>query len=200
MNPLDLIDDVGLDGFRYYVLADTAYGNDGDFTLRGPRHPLQLRPRQQPRQPARPRRHRGRQEVRRHRPARAIPTSPLAAVAATAYTDTVAGWDIVQPSRALDATWQLIRATNAHLEANEPWKAEPGPAVDAVMGDALEALRIVAILVQPAMPDTAQAVWERIGLTGQVVDQRLPAAAAWGQYPGGVAVTKGDALFPRLTV
>ena len=35
------------------------------------------------------------------------------------------------------------------------------------MGDALEALRIVAILVQPAMPDTAQAVWERIGMTGQ---------------------------------
>ena len=53
----------------------------------------------------------------------------------------------MQPSRALDATWQLIRATNAYLEANEPWKAEPGPDVDAVMGDALEALRIVAILV-----------------------------------------------------
>ena len=68
------------------------------------------------------------------------------------------------------------------------------------MGDALEALRIVAILVQPAMPDTAQAVWERIGMTGQVGDQRLPDAAAWGRYPGGVAVTKGDALFPRLTV
>ena len=36
-------------------------------------------------------------------------------------------------------------------------------------------------------------------MTGQVADQRLPAAAAWGRYPGGVAVTKGDALFPRLT-
>ena len=35
VNPLDLIDDVGLDGFRYYVLADTAYGNDGDFTYEG---------------------------------------------------------------------------------------------------------------------------------------------------------------------
>ena len=48
----------------------------------------------------------------------------------------------------------------------------------------LEALRIVAILVQPAMPDAAQAVWERIGMTGQVGDQRLPDAAAWGQYAG----------------
>ena len=35
VNPLDLIDEVGVDGFRYYVLADTAYGNDGDFTYEG---------------------------------------------------------------------------------------------------------------------------------------------------------------------
>jgi methionyl-tRNA synthetase len=103
----------------------------------------------------------------------------------------------VQPNRALEATWSLIRATNAYLEANEPWKAEPGAAVDAVMGDALEALRIVAILASPAVPATSQHVWERIGLTGQVGDQRLPDAARWGGYPGGVAVVKGDPLFPR---
>jgi len=66
-----------------------------------------------------------------------------------------------------------------------------------VMGDALEALRIVAVLITPAIPQTAQAVWERIGMPGQVSDQRIPAAATWGQYPGGATVTKGDPLFPR---
>jgi methionyl-tRNA synthetase len=114
-----------------------------------------------------------------------------------AYEGAVAGWAEVQPSRALESTWSLIRATNAYLEANEPWKSEPGPAVDAVMGDALEALRIVAVLASPAMPDTCQHVWERIGLSGLVSDQRLPAAAAWGGYPGGLVVVKGDPLFPR---
>ena len=44
--------------------------------------------------------------------------------------------------------------------------------------DALEALRIVSVLASPALPSTCQTVWERIGLTGQVSDQRLPAAAA----------------------
>jgi methionyl-tRNA synthetase len=120
-------------------------------------------------------------------------------VAASAFAEASAQWDVVQPSKALDATWQLVRATNGHLEANEPWKAEPGPLVDAVMGDALEALRIVAVLVQPAVPDTAQAIWERIGLPGSVADQRLPDAARWGQYSPGAPVVKGDALFPRLT-
>ena len=44
----------------------------------------------------------------------------------------------------------------------EPWTMEPGPAVDAVLGDALEVLRIVAILIAPAMPATAVEVWRRI--------------------------------------
>ena len=55
VKPLDLVDTVGVDGFRYYVLADTPYGQDGDFTYERPGRPLQRRPRQQPRQPASPR-------------------------------------------------------------------------------------------------------------------------------------------------
>ena len=125
--------------------------------------------------------------------------SPLAAEAAAAVTATVEAWGNVQPNRALDATWSLIRATNAFLEANEPWKSEPGAAVDAVMGDALEALRVVAVLAYPAVPRTSQEIWERIGLKGNVADQRLPEGAEWGGYPGGVTVVKGDPLFPRIT-
>jgi len=196
VDPLDLIDDIGLDGFRYYVLADTPYGQDGDFTYEGliSRYNSDLA------------NNLGNLLSRVATvvgkkcggvgPAPAA-DSPLAASAVAAYDATAQWWSEVQPSRALEATWQLIKATNAHLEANEPWKAEPGPAVDRIMGDALEALRIVAILASPAVPQTAQAVWERIGMSGQVSDQRLPQSAAWGGYPGGLAVEKGDPLFPR---
>jgi methionyl-tRNA synthetase len=31
-----------------------------------------------------------------------------------------------------------------------------------------------------------------------VLDQRLPEAANWGGYPGGLPVPKGPPLFPRL--
>jgi methionyl-tRNA synthetase len=198
IDPLDLIDEVGLDGFRYYVLADTAYGNDGDFSIEGftSRYNSDLA------------NNLGNLLARVAtvvaKKCGGIGTapdldSPLGAVAATAFREAAAHWDQVQPSRALDATWQLVRATNAHLETNEPWKAEPGPGVDAVLGDALEALRIVAILAFPAIPETAQAIWDRIGLAGDVADQRLPEAVTWGQYIPGAPVTKGDALFPRLT-
>ena len=198
VNPLDLIDEVGLDGFRYYVLADTSYGNDGDFSIEGftTRYNSDLA------------NNLGNLLARvatvvakKCNGIGTAPTAdgPLAAAAAKAYAETVGYWDLVQPSKALEATWHLVHATNLHLETNEPWKAEPGPGVDAVMGDALEALRIVAVLAQPAIPDTAQAIWERIGLDGNVADQRLPDAAAWGGYVPGAGVTKGDALFPRLS-
>jgi methionyl-tRNA synthetase len=74
---------------------------------------------------------------------------------------------------------------------------EPGPEVDAVLGDALEVLRIVGLLVAPAMPSTAAEIWRRIGVAGDPSAARLPAAAAWGGYAGGAEVVKGGPLFPR---
>ena len=35
VNPLELADDVGVDAFRYYLLAETPYGQDGDFSYEG---------------------------------------------------------------------------------------------------------------------------------------------------------------------
>ena len=197
VKPLDLVDTVGVDGFRYYILADTPYGQDGDFTYEGliARYNADLA------------NNLGNLAARvatvvgskcgGDGPAPAA-DSPLAEAAAAAVDGTAAAWDAVAPSRALEATWQLVRATNAHLEANEPWKLEPGPRLEAVLGDALEALRIVAVLASPAIPATAQAIWERIGLPGAIGDQRVPADVAWGRYPGGLRVTKGPSLFPRI--
>ena len=123
--------------------------------------------------------------------------SPLAGVVAAAYNDAAAAWANTQPSVALEATWRIIRETNDYLQTNEPWKMEPGPECDAVMGDALEVLRVVTILASPAMPGACDVIWRRIGLSGSPRDERLPAAAAWGGYPGGLVIEAGDPLFPR---
>jgi methionyl-tRNA synthetase len=199
VNPLDLIDVVGVDGFRYYVLAETTYGNDGDFSDEGlikqfnsdlannlgnlaARVATVVEKKCGGIGPA------------------SSATSPLAHIAATAVAETSQAWASVQPSKALEATWKLISATNSYLEDNEPWKMEPGDAVNTVMGDALEALRIVTILANPALPTTTQEIWNRIGLSGNITDLRINADTKWGQYTGGTQVVKGQPLFPRLTV
>ena len=194
--PTDLVADFGVDGFRYHFLRDVPFGPDGDFSYEGmvARYNADLA---------------NNFGNLLSRVATVVekkcggvgpapsPESPLADAAATALASASAAWAAVQPHDALDATWQLIRAANAYLEAHEPWKLDPGPAVDTVMGDALEALRIVALLASPAVPASAAEVWRRIGLPGRPDEQRLPAAAAWGGYPGGLAVEKGAPLFPR---
>jgi methionyl-tRNA synthetase len=124
--------------------------------------------------------------------------SPLRGDAETAVLETTAAWNRFAPQAALEATWRLIGATNSFLEQNAPWKMEPGSEVEAVMGDALEAIRIVSILITPAMPTVASEIWRRIGLSGLPTDGDFNANTKWGLFPKGVNVEKGDPLFPRI--
>ncbi len=195
--PADLVADFGVDGFRYHFLRENPFGPDGDFSYEAMvgRYNSDLA---------------NNLGNLLSRVATVVgkkcggvapsprPDSPLAAVVDAAYEATAEAWGRFAPSMALDATWRIIREANALLEDAEPWKAEPGPAVDAVLGDALEALRIVAILASPAVPHAAAEVWRRLGLPGTPEDQRLPDAARWGQYPGGAAIETGAPLFPRI--
>jgi len=195
--PAELVDEFGVDGFRYHFLRDQPFGPDGEFSYEGmvARYNADLannfgnllsrvatvvgkkcdgvgpRPRQD---------------------------SPLAPVAEAAVQRAIEAWDKVAPSEALDAAWSIIRETNSLLEAAEPWKAEPGPEVDGVLGDAIEALRIVAVLAHPAIPAATAESWRRIGLSGDIADCRVPTDVRWGLYPGGLSVEKGAPLFPRL--
>jgi len=195
--PADLIADFGVDGFRHHFLHDTPFGPDGDFSheAMAARYNSDLA---------------NNLGNLLSRVAAVVASkcdgvgpapradSPLGATAADVYRSAAAAWEAVQPSVALDATWRLLREANASLEAAEPWKAEPGPAVDGVLGDALEVLRLVAVLASPAIPSTSVELWRRIGLSGRPSDARLPEAATWGGYPGGVPVEKGPPLFPRF--
>ena len=75
---------------------------------------------------------------------------------------------------------------------------EPGEDVDAVLGDALEVLRIISILASPAVPNACAEIRRRIGLPENVESEYLPESVEWGKYPPGRSVEKGEPLFPRL--
>jgi methionyl-tRNA synthetase len=196
VSPLALADELGVDPLRYHLLRDVPLGSDGDFSFDGivTRYNADLA-------------NNLGNLVQRvttvvHSKCGGVGpacdvASELSAVSAAVLESASAAWARWAPHDALEATWRLIGAANARLEESEPWKMEPGPEVDAVLGDALEVLRIVAVLVAPAMPATSAEVWRRIGLTGDPGGAHLPADAGWGGYRGGAAVVKGDPLFPR---
>ena len=187
----------GVDGYRYHFLRDQQFGPDGDFSYEAmvARYNADLA------------NNLGNLLARVSAVVQTKcggigpapqPNSPLAALAAEVYRTADEAWARPAPSEALEAAWLLVRGANAALEAAEPWRAEPGPAVDAVLGDALEVLRIVAVLASPALTRAPAEIWRRIGMPGSPLDARLPGAAEWGGYPGGLPVERGEPLFPRL--
>ncbi len=203
ITPADLVADFGVDGYRYHFLADVPFGPDNDFSYEGmvARYNADLAnnlgnlfsrvatvvgeavrtasvPRPAARQPARDGR-----RARRY--------------AATA----VAAWERVQPSEALEATWRLIRAMNAELEATEPWKAAARPRG---RRRARRRARGAAHRRGAREPRAASCVRGDLATHRALGIGARPAAAhrrqSWGGYPGGLAVEKGTPLFPRLTV
>jgi len=197
--PVQLTSEFGVDPLRYYLLRETSLGNDGEFSHEGitARYNTDLA---------------NNLGNLVSRVATVVSSkcdgvgpapraeSPLREPAQKAIADAKDAWARFSPQGALEATWGLIGATNAFLEQNAPWKMEAGAEVSAVMGDALEAIRLVAILASPAMPTVCNEIWRRIGLSGTPVDGEFESSVTWGQYPSGRSVEKGDPLFPRIKV
>jgi methionyl-tRNA synthetase len=201
IEPAELVADFGADGYRYHFVADQRFGPDGDFSYEAmvARYNSDLA------------NNFGNLASRVLNMATSYvgattpdtrEDGPLVDASTLAFTTLCDAVDRLDFSSGFGAVWQLIKDSNAYIEERQPWalhKAGDDVAVAAVLGDCLEALRIVALLASPVIPGAAAALWSRLGLAGAPEDQRLPDAAAWGYLDtAGNALVKGDALFPRL--
>src|SRR6478609_4076418 len=114
----------------------------------------------------------------------------------------------------LAAIYEFVTVINGYLTEQEPWKVakaidgddadaarDAKARVDTVLYTAAESLRGVAVLINPVMPQTAEALWTLLGAQdqlGPLADQLVQDAGTWGLLRPGATVTKGDSLFPRL--
>jgi methionyl-tRNA synthetase len=105
-------------------------------------------------------------------------------------------------SAAVQSIWQLIGAVDLYIAETKPWKlAESSEAAEkrqlgAVLWTAAQALRYAAVLAHPFIPESTQQIWERLGQSGAVADQRID-LLGWGMLGSGEKVGKAEALFPR---
>ena len=108
-------------------------------------------------------------------------------------------------SAAVQSIWQLIGAVDLYIAEAKPWKLAESEELasrkqlNAVLWTAAQALRFVAVLAHPFIPESTQTLWERLGETGRVSDQRID-TLGWGVLESGVKVGKAEALFPRAEV
>ncbi|MCG8417100.1 MAG: methionine--tRNA ligase [Proteobacteria bacterium] len=225
VDPIGLAHDIGVDAVRYFLLREVPLGADGDFTYEAlisrynadlandlgnlvsrtltmtdkfcggviPPYSAEL--------------------------ARSGPHAELVRTAAQSIRDSSEHYIEYAPSRALEAAWNLVRATNRYIDACQPWKLakeltnEPnagsratatgaGIELDHVMRTALEALYCTARMVMPVMPEKAAALLAGLGVEGEF---RAEAMGSWpdpqrfgGELEVGSAIVRGEALFPRI--
>jgi methionyl-tRNA synthetase len=151
------------------------------------------------------------------RPApRSAAESPLAATWAETLPGYVASLEALLLHDALAKLWEFVGAANRFVEAEQPWalakaaKAGDAGAAEAetrlagVLGDLVEAARLVALAAAPYLPSIAPRALEQLGHAYQYATDGNGGPAvldelAWGRHAGSDAALGTPApLFPRL--
>jgi len=91
---------------------------------------------------------------------------------------------------ALNEVWNFIRAVNKYINDKEPWKLQ-GKDLENVIYNLLESLRIIAILIEPFIPETAEKINKQLGVkAGNVKGIRF------GKFNG--KPVRGEHLFSKV--
>jgi methionyl-tRNA synthetase len=104
-------------------------------------------------------------------------------------------------TRGLAEIWRFLGVANKYIDEAAPWgalKAGNRARGGAILYNALEALRVVTIVLAPVLPAATQRVWEQLGIAAPLSSQRLADAGRWGGLVAGTRVRPGPPLFPRI--
>ena len=129
-------------------------------------------------------------------------SNPLRDLAVGIVDRYCAHMDLLQYGLAKDVVMELVHAANHYIEDSAPWAVAKDPAradeLTAIIANLLESIRICAHLLAPFMPETSAEVLRRMSLEDEAGTTDLAAVCTWGGLVGDASVTKGSALFPRL--
>jgi len=109
-----------------------------------------------------------------------------------------ASMDLLNFSGALEAIFQLVNHANRYIETRAPWQlaqASQTARLHTVLGMLAEAIRIVAITIEPFMPQVSSAIWHQLGLGSS--PKRLVDCSRWPGLIAGQSMGARAVLFPR---
>lgn len=204
LKPADLVNVFGVDAYRYYFLSDVQFGHDGSISIERmvqvynadlantwgnlcSRVFNMTKKYFEGKVPAAP---------------ASAEENPLREIADELYSEYDKCMGQVDFTNAAAAVQKLASRVNLYVEDSAPWNLakseETADELAAVIYNALEAIRIIALYMAPFMPNTSAEVFNRLGLGDIFAITDIEAATVWGQLEAGSAVAVGDPLYPRL--
>jgi len=195
VNPIQIIEDWGLDAFRYYVIRELAIGPDGNWTDEGfaSRYHAELA------NGLGNLVNRSLSMLKRYRSGVVPSRSDELSAEVSAIVQIIAGHleeRELQP--ALLAIWGLINRANRYVDQTAPFKL----AKDALQQNRLEEIlynlgeicRILAVLLWPFIPFTSEKIYKQLGFTS--TPDKF-SESSWGGLLPGHLIGEVTQLFPR---
>ena len=198
VDPVAVIDEWGVDAFRFFVLRELDIGPDGNWTDAGFKARYQAELANSLGNLV----NRSLSMLKRYRngivPAK---SNELSADAAKSADETRALLKQNQLQAALQSIWALVTRANLYVEQTKPFNLAKDPAqttrLDEVLYNLTETCRVLAVLLWPFLPGTATKIYAQLGLQGS--PDKLD-AATWGGLQPGQVIGEPAALFPRKDV
>ena len=205
VRPLDLKDKYGLDAFRYFLLRDMVFGLDSSFSeeafvqrlnsdLANDLGNLVSRVITMAIKYCDgkvPKINHKKKDLTLHK------------AALKTMAEVQADFNDMSLHKALIVIWDFINLTNRYIVEKEPWTLGKDPAhreeLTKIMYNLLAALRAIAILIFPFMPQTAQKILKQIGVDeSEKLD--LADISKDDALTAGNPLIRGESLFPRIEI
>ncbi|MFP6888808.1 MAG: methionine--tRNA ligase [Nitrospinota bacterium] len=206
VDPHWLIEEYGVDAIRYFILREIPFGVDGDFSHR------QLINRVNSdlandlgnllyRTLNMVRRYRGGKLSRSAEGPGAANEEALSGAAAGVAARYETQMEETNLQGGLRSVWELVSAANKYIDAAAPWalaKSGPEERLDSALYHAGAALRVIAAMICPVMPATADKIAAQLGLAGDWLSAPFQELLDFYAMPDGLETTVGPPLFPRI--
>jgi methionyl-tRNA synthetase len=204
VRPRPIVNVLGMDALRYYLLRETVFGQDGNFSYDAlvQRYNSDLANglgNLASRTAAMIEKNYGGKIPKAGE--RLPQDDELAKIAQATIGDVLEEYEKLGFSRGLEAIWALIAAADKYLTSEHPWSLGESEADQkrrvTILWTTAEVLRVVTVLTHPVLPESTAKVWALLGQSGALGAVDLE-GLAWGQLAAGTTLGKSAALFPRI--
>jgi methionyl-tRNA synthetase len=207
VDPYVLVDEFGVDQFRYFLLREVPFGQDGDFS----QETFIGRINSELANDLGNLLNRALTMIERYAGGRVPHSGPLGKTDLdTSLRETAAALlpqvekhlAEIEFNRALEAIWRLVQLGNQYIDKTAPWNLAKNPQdksrLNTVLYSAAETLRFLCVSLYPFIPEAAEEMKRQLGLMLDFSKPLLAHEITWGGIIPDTAIAKGPPLFPRI--